>query len=52
MFARFTRFIVVKELRKKSMNLCSLCDEVIIHVDESACLLCTLDASFGLELVR
>jgi len=52
MFARIARIIVAKELLKKDMRLCPLCSDTIIHVGETACLHCTLDASFGLELVR
>ena len=52
MFARIARIIVAKELLKKGMRLCPLCSDAITHVEDGACLLCTLDASFGLELVR
>jgi len=49
---RIARYFARKVLREKGMKLCGLCDEAVIGVDETACYLCTLDATFDVEVVQ
>lgn len=52
MIEKVARYFTRRVLESKGMKLCPLCDDAIVGVKESGCMLCTIDASFGLELVR
>jgi hypothetical protein len=47
---KVARYFTRRVLDSKGMRLCPLCDDAVIGNQEHACMICTLDATFGIEV--